>query len=536
MASLATSGMQLSAHHQRTAKGHPIFSRIDLVRVRLHAACSHLPAPSTAPGQRASRLSSGALLASQPAPSAATDTPSADRGGLPAWATPAALGALVLSGVAAITAPPAAAAAAAAVYSDVVVVPVSEFIAKRVVVHMLPPVVITWACVAALNHLAARAERLPNPSGVSFADVAPTALRGPAVGALVVMLGIRLVRNLFRIVDEVVAAYQPNYGWAHETIEPMVSSTCAAFATLDAALLRVYAAVGALFASWALIELKNSVVSVWLSNYGPGGSGGVSLGTLSMLGGSAEGDGRGSLDANDRLELQRTLLPLSSLLSWAIACAGGMVALYALGFNLLPLLTVGGASTLVFGFASQQVLTNAITGVSIFFSRPFVTGETVTLQQGSLQVSGTIIKVTPLRTMLRDPDGVVILLPNKTVSDMVVYNRSRSAYHPTEQLGPVIRQPLRLRVKLSGSQLIANVQQLRKQVEARLAEGEAAGVLDRGSGQLTLGRLTEAGVELLLTGTLLTSSYGVADEAAQQLLLDLYSIAGDNGAGCASLG
>ena len=34
---------------------------------------------------------------------------------------------------------------------------------------------------------------MPNPDGVSFADFAPRALRGPAVGALASLLVIRLV-------------------------------------------------------------------------------------------------------------------------------------------------------------------------------------------------------------------------------------------------------------------------------------------------------------------------------------------------------
>jgi small-conductance mechanosensitive channel len=36
-----------------------------------------------------------------------------------------------------------------------------------------------------------------------------------------------------------------------------------------------------------------------------------------------------------------------------------------LGVNILPLLTVGGASTIVVGLASQQLLANALNGVSL---------------------------------------------------------------------------------------------------------------------------------------------------------------------------
>jgi hypothetical protein len=39
--------------------------------------------------------------------------------------------------------------------------------------------------------------------------------------------------------------------------------------------------------------------------------------------------------------------------------------LHLLGVNVVPLLTVGSASTLILGLASQQLLSNAVTGVSI---------------------------------------------------------------------------------------------------------------------------------------------------------------------------
>lgn len=36
-----------------------------------------------------------------------------------------------------------------------------------------------------------------------------------------------------------------------------------------------------------------------------------------------------------------------------------------MGVDVLPLLTVGGASTIILGLASQQILANALNGVSI---------------------------------------------------------------------------------------------------------------------------------------------------------------------------
>lgn len=57
-----------------------------------------------------------------------------------------------------------------------------------------------------------------------------------------------------------------------------------------------------------------------------------------------------------------------------------------------------------------QLLTNAVMGVSLFLTRPFVPGDTVTLGGN---VSGVVERVSPMRTTLLTDDGVVVTIPNK---------------------------------------------------------------------------------------------------------------------------
>jgi len=103
-----------------------------------------------------------------------------------------------------------------------------------------------------------------------------------------------------------------------------------------------------------------------------------------------------------------------SILSWAIAVMAGLFAVQTLGINIQPLLAVGGASSLIIGLATQTLLTNAVMGVSIFLSRPFVPGDSITVQAaGAILVSGVVEKVTPMRTLLRTDDDVLVTLPNK---------------------------------------------------------------------------------------------------------------------------
>ena len=192
----------------------------------------------------------------------------------------------------------------------------------------------------------------------------------------------------------------------------------------------------------------------------------------------------------------------------------------------------------------------------------------MTLQQGALQLAGTVLKVAPMRTFLRDADGVVVSLPNKvrcacavrhcrtlcrsailsacarrlpleilppeldkpnqklaqthddnettttphnnnnnttphalkSITEMIIFNRSRHAGRVPAALGGVMRQPLRAKLKLpGGGRPVSELSALRDAVAARLDAAEREGVLAPGSGAVKLARVTEAGVELMVT-------------------------------------
>ena len=98
------------------------------------------------------------------------------------------------------------------------------------------------------------------------------------------------------------------------------------------------------------------------------------------------------------------------------------------GINLQPLLAVGGAGSIVLGLASQQMLANFAAGLTflfalfprLFFHRPFVPGEYVTLGSG---VRGKVKSVRMMRTVIRTEDGALMSIPNKLMADMTITYR-----------------------------------------------------------------------------------------------------------------
>lgn len=54
-----------------------------------------------------------------------------------------------------------------------------------------------------------------------------------------------------------------------------------------------------------------------------------------------------------------------SILSWVLVVVSGLFTIQMLGINIQPLLAVGGASSIIIGLATQTLLSNAVTGMSI---------------------------------------------------------------------------------------------------------------------------------------------------------------------------
>ncbi len=81
-----------------------------------------------------------------------------------------------------------------------------------------------------------------------------------------------------------------------------------------------------------------------------------------------------------------------------------------------------GASTLIIGFASQQVLSNLMSGIFLVIKRPFKVNDII-------EVSGNIGKVTELNiheTILEtiDEPKKIVIIPNSLISSGIIINHS----------------------------------------------------------------------------------------------------------------
>lgn len=84
------------------------------------------------------------------------------------------------------------------------------------------------------------------------------------------------------------------------------------------------------------------------------------------------------------------------------------------------LLAGAGIVTVIGGLASQQVLSNIVSGFLIVFFRPFKTGDRITVNN---TWTGEVEDITLRETILRDSEDNRVIVPNSVVSGQVLVVR-----------------------------------------------------------------------------------------------------------------
>jgi small conductance mechanosensitive channel len=131
----------------------------------------------------------------------------------------------------------------------------------------------------------------------------------------------------------------------------------------------------------------------------------------------AEGLGR---IARMREQHVKTLSGLLYSAGTAIIIIGAILtALPEFGFNVTPIAAVAGLASLAVGFGAQHLVRDLINGFFIIVEDQFVVGETVRI--GSLV--GRVEHLTLRRTVVRDPLGAVVTIPNGEIAQVANLSR-----------------------------------------------------------------------------------------------------------------
>jgi small-conductance mechanosensitive channel len=113
---------------------------------------------------------------------------------------------------------------------------------------------------------------------------------------------------------------------------------------------------------------------------------------------------------------------LENAVFYGVLGLGVMVVLGLFGVDLTGLLVAGGFAGLVVGLASQQAVSNLVSGLFLLIEQPLRPGDPVSVGG----VSGTVIDINVLSTRIRTWDGYVVRMPNSKVFESEITNYQRT--------------------------------------------------------------------------------------------------------------
>lgn len=95
-----------------------------------------------------------------------------------------------------------------------------------------------------------------------------------------------------------------------------------------------------------------------------------------------------------------------------------ITVLYEFGFKLTALLGAAGIVSVAIGFASQTSLSNIISGIFLYWEKPFQTGDTIKVGD----TTGVVLSIDLMSVKLRQFDNLYIRIPNETMIKAQVTN------------------------------------------------------------------------------------------------------------------
>ena len=122
-------------------------------------------------------------------------------------------------------------------------------------------------------------------------------------------------------------------------------------------------------------------------------------------------------------ELHEKLIDLlvGSVFRYTMIAFGLVMSLSQLGVDVGAAVAGLGVAGIAIGLAAQDTLSNTIAGFTIFWDKPFVVGDYITVA-GEY---GRVADVTLRSTRIRTPRNSFVIIPNKSIIDQLVENDSK---------------------------------------------------------------------------------------------------------------
>ena len=148
----------------------------------------------------------------------------------------------------------------------------------------------------------------------------------------------------------------------------------------------------------------------------------------------------GRIMARSDTALDETALPMVNRFVRVLVMAlGVLLAMSHLGLEIAPLLAGAGVVGLALSLAAKDTLSNLIAGVLLIMDRPFQVGDRIELWNAPNETGtwGDVIEIGIRATKIRNPDNLVVVVPNNEIMQRDIINYTMSG------------QDIRLRIPFS---------------------------------------------------------------------------------------
>lgn len=113
--------------------------------------------------------------------------------------------------------------------------------------------------------------------------------------------------------------------------------------------------------------------------------------------------------------------PIEALVYYSLLILAGIGALSPFGISLTSLIIAGGFAGIVVGLATQNALSNLVSGLMLLVEQPLRIGDPVSVSG----YSGVVVGISVLSTQIRTWEGPIVRIPNNEVFNSIITNYSR---------------------------------------------------------------------------------------------------------------
>lgn len=134
--------------------------------------------------------------------------------------------------------------------------------------------------------------------------------------------------------------------------------------------------------------------------------------------------------ATSRLQVyinpQQTMI-MNKLVFYVVLLIFLIMALQQIGFKLSVLLGSAGVVSIAFAFAARTSMANFVSGLFLIIERPFVIGDTITINA----ITGKVTAIDLMSTKITQADNILVRIPNNTVVSSEIINIT---YYPIRRV------------------------------------------------------------------------------------------------------